>query len=45
MTTAEHTFSAARRGYDRTQVDAQLDVLSTQLRAATSARQSALAQG
>ena len=25
MTTAEHTpFSAARRGYDRTQVDAQL---------------------
>ena len=44
MTTAEHTFSAACRGYDRTQVDAQLDVLSTQLRAATSARQSALAQ-
>jgi cell division septum initiation protein DivIVA len=44
MTTAEHTFSAARRGYDRTQVDAQLDVLSTQLRAPTSARQSALAQ-
>ena len=45
MTTAEHTpFSAARRGYDRTQVDAQLDVLSAQLRAATSARHSALAQ-
>lgn len=44
MTTAEHTFSAARRGYDRTQVDAQLDVLSTQLRAPTSARQSGLAQ-
>ena len=45
MTTAEHTpFSAARRGYDRTQVDAQLHMPFTQLRTATSARQSALAQ-
>jgi cell division septum initiation protein DivIVA len=45
MTTAEHTpFSAARRGYDRTQVDAQLDMLSTRLRRANSARDSAFAQ-
>jgi cell division septum initiation protein DivIVA len=45
MTTTEQTpFSAARRGYDRTQVDAQLDVLSTRLRTAVSARQSAVAQ-
>jgi cell division septum initiation protein DivIVA len=45
MTIAEQTpFSAARRGYDRTQVDAQLDVLSTRLRTAISARESALAQ-
>jgi cell division septum initiation protein DivIVA len=45
MTTAEQTpFSAARRGYDRTQVDAQLDALSTRLRTAISARESALAQ-
>ena len=45
MTTAEQTpFSAARRGYDRTQVEAQLDMLSTRLRTANSARESAVAQ-
>ena len=45
MTIAERTpFAAARRGYDRTQVDAQLDVLSTRLRTAISGRESTLAQ-
>jgi chromosome segregation ATPase len=45
MTLADETqFAVVRRGYDRAQVDEQLDMLSTQLRTALSARESAVAE-
>ena len=45
MTTAEHaSFTIVRRGYDSTQVDEHVDMLSMQLRAATAAHESALTQ-
>ncbi len=45
MTVADETdFSVVRRGYDRTQVDEQIDMLTTQLRTAVAARESAVAE-
>ena len=45
MTVADETeFAVVRRGYDRSQVDEQIDMLSTQLRAAVAARESATAE-
>ncbi|MBV9920109.1 MAG: hypothetical protein JOY78_04525 [Pseudonocardia sp.] len=45
MTVADETeFAVVRRGYDRAQVDEQIDVLSTQLRTAVAARESAAAE-
>jgi DivIVA domain-containing protein len=45
MTVADETeFTVVRRGYDRAQVDERIDRLSTQLRTAIAARESALAQ-
>jgi chromosome segregation ATPase len=45
MTVADETqFTVVRRGYDRAQVDEQIDMLSTQLRTALSARESAVAE-
>ena len=46
MTVADETteFAVVRRGYDRAQVDEQIDMLSTQLRTAVAARESAAAE-
>ncbi len=45
MTVADETeFTVVRRGYDRAQVDEQFDLVSTQLRTAIAARESALAE-
>jgi chromosome segregation ATPase len=45
MTVADETeFAVVRRGYDRAQVDEQIDMLSTQLRTAVAARESASAE-
>ncbi len=45
MTVADETeFTVVRRGYDRAQVDEQIEMLSTQLRTAMSARESAVAE-
>jgi cell division septum initiation protein DivIVA len=45
MTVADETeFTVACRGYDRAQVDGQIDMLSTQLRTAAAARESAVAE-
>ncbi len=45
MTVADDTeFAVVRRGYDRAQVDEQIDMLSTQLRTAIAARESATAE-
>ena len=46
MTVADETteFAVVRRGYDRAQVDEQIDMLSTQLRTAVAARESAVSE-
>src|SRR5689334_19764014 len=46
MTVADETteFAVVRRGYDRAQVDEQIDMLSTQLRTAIAARKSAASE-
>ena len=46
MTVADETteFAVVRRGYDRAQVDEQIDMLSTQLRTALAARESAVSE-
>ena len=46
MTVADETteFAVVRRGYDRAQVDEQIDMLSTQLRTAVAARESAASE-
>jgi chromosome segregation ATPase len=45
MTVSDETdFSVVRRGYDRSQVDEQIEMLSTQLRTAVAARESAVAE-
>jgi chromosome segregation ATPase len=46
MTVADETteFAVVRRGYDRAQVDEQIDMLSTQLRTAIAARESAASE-
>src|SRR6478609_1081027 len=46
MTVADETteFAVVRRGYDRAQVDEQIDMLSTQLRTAVAARESATSE-
>jgi len=46
MTVADETteFAVVRRGYDRAQVDEQIDMLSTQLRTAVAARESTAAE-
>jgi cell division septum initiation protein DivIVA len=45
MTVADETeFTVVRRGYNRAQVDGQIDMLSTQLHTAAAARESAVAE-